>query len=74
MVVRLDPSALFVQSTRERYAGYFSARQAGFLTVNEIRDMEDLPSVGEVGDNILTPLNMAPTPVAPTPAVAIPEA
>jgi HK97 family phage portal protein len=74
MVVRLDPSALFVQSTRERYAGYFSARQAGILTVNEIRDMEDLPSVGEVGDNILTPLNMAPTPVAPTPAVAIPEA
>jgi len=73
LLVRFDPSGLFVSSTRNRYAAYSQARYAGFLTVNEIRDMEDLPSIGEAGDNVMQPLNTNLVPVNGTSPVAIPE-
>lgn len=61
--VRIDPAALLQGNLQSRFAAYNIARMAGLLTINEIRDFEDLPSVGPAGDNVLTPLNMVATPV-----------
>ncbi|MGI9506414.1 MAG: phage portal protein, partial [Geminicoccaceae bacterium] len=46
---------------KSRYESYMIGRQAGFITVNEIRKLENLPSIGPDGDTFLDPLNMAPT-------------
>lgn len=46
-------------TTRERYASYQLGRQAGFLSVNDIRTLENLPKV-KGGDTLLEPLNMQP--------------
>lgn len=75
-LVRIDPSPLLQGSLQSRFSAYNAARAAGLLTINEIRDMEDLPSVGEVGDNVLAPLNMQVLQVPPRAGVTdyIPEA
>lgn len=46
-------------ATTERYAAYMTGRQAGFLSVNDIRRKENLPPVPG-GDELLRPLNMIP--------------
>lgn len=46
-------------STNERYQAYRLGREAGFLSVNDIRRLEDMPPVAE-GNNYLQPLNYAP--------------
>lgn len=53
-------------STEERFAAYATARQWGWLSINEIRELENLAPV-EGGDGLLQPLNMAPvgTPAQP---------
>lgn len=44
-----------------RYSAYSTARQWGFMSINEIRRAENLnPLPAEVGDVYLSPLNMAP--------------
>jgi len=45
--------------TKARYEAYAIARQNGWLSVNEIRELENLNPI-EGGDVYLTPLNMAP--------------
>jgi HK97 family phage portal protein len=45
---------------RTRYAAYAIGRQWGFLSVNDIRDLEDLNRIGPPGDVYLQPLNMVP--------------
>lgn len=42
----------------KRFGAYQVARQAGFLSVNDIRKIENLDPIGEVGDRYLSPLNM----------------
>ncbi|QFG02156.1 phage portal protein [Tepidiforma bonchosmolovskayae] len=64
-LIRIDPSALLQGNLQSRFAAYNAARQAGLMTINEIRDLEDLPGIGEAGDNVLTPLNMQVTQVPP---------
>lgn len=44
---------------RNRYASYAVGRQWGWLSVDDIRDYEDLNRIGPGGDVYLTPLNMA---------------
>jgi HK97 family phage portal protein len=61
--------ALLRASTRERYEAYRAARQAGWLSPNEIRALENYPPI-EGGDEIqITPVGGAPNvqdgPVAP---------
>lgn len=62
----LKPAAVYAKysvegllrgDTKGRYDGYAVARQWGWLTVNEIRKLEELPPV-EGGDELLRPLNM----------------
>ncbi len=53
--VKLDRDALLETSTVQRYQAYTSALNAGWRTINEVRDDEDLPPVAW-GDS---PLNLA---------------
>ena len=55
--------------TKTRYEGYAIARQWGWMSVNEIRSLENLNPIAG-GDQFLAPLNMSDT----DPAAAIPEA
>ena len=41
-----------------RFRAYQLARQAGFLSINDIRRAEQLDPIGENGDDYLSPLNM----------------
>jgi HK97 family phage portal protein len=41
-----------------RYASYAVARQWGWMSVNDIRELEDMNSIGSNGDVYLQPLNM----------------
>ena len=56
--------ALLRGNTSERYTAYVAARQAGWLSANEIRELENYPTVAD-GDNVQqTPVGGAPNPVA----------
>lgn len=44
---------------KTRYTAYATARQWGWMSANDIRELEDLNRIGEQGDVYLTPLNMA---------------
>ena len=56
--------SLLRASTPQRYAAYVQARQAGWLSANEIRQREGLPPIDEPGaDSIqITPVGGAPNP------------
>lgn len=61
----------------KRFGAYQVARQAGFLSVNDIRKIENLDPIGEAGDRYLSPLNMealVPGQDPGEPAEAMPEA
>lgn len=57
--VRFDLSDLLQADTASRYATYQLARTAGILSLNEIRQREDLGPLPEYGDDHLLPLNSA---------------
>ena len=55
---RIDVSGLLRANIKARYEAYNLGRNAGFLTVNEIRAKEDLAPVdSEIGDSYLQNLN-----------------
>lgn len=58
LYVQYDFSALLRGDTAARYAAYAQARQWGWLSVNDIRRLENLPPIPG-GDTYLVPLNMA---------------
>jgi HK97 family phage portal protein len=43
---------------KTRYAAYATGRQWGWLSVNDIRELEDMNRIGDEGDIYLQPLNM----------------
>jgi HK97 family phage portal protein len=45
---------------KSRYEAYTNGRNTGFLSVNDIRRMENLNPIGPDGDEYLRPLNMVP--------------
>jgi len=53
-------SAMLRGDTQSRFDAYRVGREAGFLSVNEIRAMENLNPIGAEGDGYLQPLNFAP--------------
>lgn len=62
--------ALLRGDLKARYDAYAVGRQWGWLSVNEIRALENLNGVGVDGDQLIQPLNFGPigtTEVAPTP-------
>jgi len=44
-----------------RYRAYATARQWGWLSANDIRELEELNPIGEGGDDYLVPMNMRPS-------------
>jgi HK97 family phage portal protein len=47
-------------NTKSRYEAYNVGRNAGFLSVNDIRRLENMNPIGPEGDIYLEPLNMKP--------------
>lgn len=45
---------------KSRFMAYSLGRQWGWLSVNEIRALENMNPIGPAGDRFLTPLNMVP--------------
>jgi HK97 family phage portal protein len=74
---RMNMNAFERGDVRSRYAAYATGRQWGWLSANDIRQQEDLNSIGPEGDIYLQPLNMvaAGTPVEdmPPPTETIPK-
>jgi hypothetical protein len=67
LVVGQDADAYFVEFNvsgllrgdfKTRMDGYAMARQWGWLSVNDIRRLENLPPIGDEGDRYLEPVNM----------------
>ena len=57
--VKFDPSALLQGDIKTRYDSYMSARNSGWMSVNEIRQREELPPIKD-GDGYIQPMNYAP--------------
>lgn len=58
--------SLLRADTAERFTAYVAARQAGWLSANEIRELENYPAVAG-GDNVQqTPVGGAPNPTTET--------
>lgn len=45
---------------KTRYEAYATARQWGWLSVNDIRKLENMNGIGPSGDRYIEPMNMAP--------------
>ena len=58
--IRFRVDGLLRGDTESRYKAYSTGRHAGFLSTNDIREKEDLPSI-EGGDEYNAPLNTIPT-------------
>ena len=54
---RVNPAGLLRSNIRDRYQSYAVARMWGWLSVNDIRALEDLPPI-DGGDIYLQPVNM----------------
>lgn len=63
--VRFTVDGLLRGDIKSRYSSYSIARQWGWLSVNDIRDLENLNPI-EGGDTYLSPLNMAPVADSPS--------
>ena len=60
LYVEHSVDALLRGDIKSRYDAYAVARQWGWLSVNEIRALENLNSVGVDGDSLIQPLNFGP--------------
>jgi len=56
--VKFNLEALLRPTTRERYDSYAIALNNGWLSINEIRQLEDRPNIGVAGDDFRMPLNI----------------
>ncbi|EBW4472111.1 phage portal protein, partial [Salmonella enterica subsp. enterica serovar Lattenkamp] len=57
LYIEFNVSGLLRGDQKSRYESYALGRQWGWLSVNDIRRMENLPPI-QGGDKYLTPLNM----------------
>ena len=58
---RFTVNALLRGALKDRFAAYAVGRQWGWMSVNDIRRLEDMNGIGPEGDVYLTPLNMTPS-------------
>ena len=59
--VEFNVAGLLRGDFKTRMQGYAWGRQWGWLSANDVRRLENQPSIGPGGDLYLTPLNMSPT-------------
>lgn len=65
--VKINVDGLLRGDQKSRYDAYTQARTAGWMNVDEIRALEDLPPVpGGAGQTYIQPLNMGPLGTDPT--------
>lgn len=57
--VRFDLTDLLQADTKSRFEAYSIARNGGWLSLNEIRQREDLGPISGIGDDHMLPLNSA---------------
>lgn len=63
LYARYNTAALLRSRLTDRYAAYTQARQGGWLNIDEIRALEEMPPLPEdKGTDYLQPLNFAPIP------------
>ncbi len=55
---QFNVSSLLRGDTKARFDAYAKARQWGWISVNEIRAMENMNSIGPAGDRYIEPVNM----------------
>jgi HK97 family phage portal protein len=55
---QFNVASLLRGDTKSRFESYQKARQWGWLSVNEIRAMENMNGIGDAGDRYIEPLNM----------------
>lgn len=60
IVIEFNLDALMKGDLASRNRAYATGRQWGWLSVNEIRERENLNSIGPDGDRYMEPLNMQP--------------
>ncbi|MBV1758128.1 MAG: phage portal protein, partial [Dethiosulfatibacter sp.] len=58
LYVEFNLNSLLKGRLEDRFNSYAKARQWGWLNVNEIRKMENMPDIGERGEVYMEPLNM----------------
>ena len=63
-IFRINLNGFERSDIRSRYLAYGQARQWGWASVNDIRELEDINRIGDQGDIYLTPLNMQPAETA----------
>jgi HK97 family phage portal protein len=62
--VEFNVGGLLRGDFKTRWMGYAQGRQWGWLSVNDIRRLENLPPIGPAGDEYLVPMNMGPAAAA----------
>lgn len=70
LYTKIKPEALLRGDLKSRYEAYAIARQWGWLSINDVRALEDLDPIKKGGDEYLTPLNMREAGSEPEPAPA----
>ena len=55
---QFNVNSLLRGDTQQRFAAYAQARQWGWISVNEIRALENMNSIGDAGDRYIEPMNM----------------
>lgn len=63
--VKVNMAALLRGALKDRYEAFNTGRLGGWLSVNEIRSMEELDPIGPDGDIYLQPLNYVPAGTPP---------
>jgi HK97 family phage portal protein len=59
-VAKFTVNGLLRGAIKDRFAAYAVGRQWGWLSVNDVRRLEDMNSIGPEGDMYLVPMNMTP--------------
>jgi HK97 family phage portal protein len=69
--IRFNLSSLVRSDLATRTAAYSTALAAGYMSVNDVRALEDMASIGESGDHYRVPLQNIPT--TDTPVITLNE-
>jgi HK97 family phage portal protein len=56
-------------NTQDRFTAYATARQWGWMSINDIREKENMNPIGPEGDVYLVPLNMGPADMLTDPLI-----
>ena len=58
--VEYNVAGLLRGDFKTRWAGYAQGRQWGWLSVNDVRRLENMKGIGDAGDAYIVPMNMTP--------------